>query len=215
MIDSDFMNRLKWLLDEGLAYHAHHKTDCLKYIVCLDNNAYVSYTGNPLSDMPVDECKSEDFKVRNPLDLVLYIPSPSAKYFNIIDDGGPTMNLAYVHGKMSICENTKKRHTYAFVKRAFNDARQENQDNNKHWEKRIVDAVLEFLDKYSQYVKDRINNRKDTKRLTRFHIPFATNQEFRYSFMDNAASEVSNILGVGVKLSCNEDDHVLQMDLIG
>lgn len=213
-MNNNLQGKLNWLLKQKLAYQACHYEDSYKYIVCLDNKAFQSHTGIPITN--ILSYYTPHFKVHNFTDLVLYIPSHT-EHLIICADSGPTRNLIYIADQLpeinGLDDLNMKAVEYTYIKRAFEDAKSQH-DPKQCLKDAIVSSVLDFLNHYKQYVKEKIRTKYSQKDIV-FYVPLIefASPVVMNQCITNASKDVSQIVGMNLQLSYDSEKQLIIIEM--
>ncbi len=171
------------LLDKDLAYYAYYKTN-FNFAICLNNDKFYEQTGVKPTVSDKFQYNHPEVQKRKPYDLVLWVPLASQDCHTWPRVAGPTTCTFIIRNITP--KNTNR---FAYIKKAFEDKKT---DNNTEL---VVQAVLDFFDKYSTHVKEKIKVQDEVE----FYIPFM----FAPSSLIDAQKELEKIIGLNVLLIYN------------
>ena len=170
------------LLDKDLAYYAYYNKS-FNFAICLNNDKFYEQTGVKPTVSDKFQYNNPEVQKRKQYDLVLWVPLSSQDCHTWPHVAGPTACLRIIRDM-----NTTNR--FAYIKKAFDDKKFDNYTES------VVQAVLDFFDKYSMHVKEKIKLIVDE---VEFYIPFMSTP----SSLIDAQKELAKIIGLNVLLIYN------------
>ena len=216
------------LVSKKLAYLCHHCDEIDKIIMCLDNKAYEDKTHHTICTSQTIAYSPQGFTKTNQDDLVLWVSDPTilclkkdalkftqnANYIvaNYIADTTPTKYISIMKYCIESDKYDDRKRKLAFIKEAF-AKRDDEQRSTTETKDKIINAVIEFMDKYSAYVKETIQN-SILGNIT-FDIPFRNwNTDIHITNeMSVAAKELETMIGKKVSISLSKDGRILYLRL--
>ena len=216
------------LISNKLAYLTHHSDEIDKIIICLDNKAYQDKTGHKICTSQTIAYSPQGFTKTNHDDLVLWVSDPvilclkkdalkftQNAYYIVADyiaDTTPTKYISIMKYCIEADKYDDRKRKLSFIKEAFakRDAEQRSYIETKD---KIVNAVIEFMAHYKEYVQESIRFSKSD--VVEFHIPLKNwNTDFHImNEMPVAAKELETIIDKKVNMCLTKDGRILYVRL--